>query len=271
MAVSQRIGTRFIARAGYIPSINMANQEGQGSSLSQAAIKIEREVIPMADQVVVATSSMKDILINKDISLSGKIKIIPNYVVTDIFKPAEGINLIPGNRLCFIGRLEKEKNLFSLLEALINLDVELYIIGGGSQQVQLESYAMEKQLRVNFLGNLPNSRLPEIIRLAKVYIQPSLYEGHPKTIIEAMACGAAVIAGDSPGIRELIIHRRNGFLCAVTPDGIRSALQEVLADEQLRIDMGKAARQFAVENYSLDKVVEMELDLYHQLFAEKRH
>jgi glycosyltransferase involved in cell wall biosynthesis len=83
-----------------------------------------------------------------------------------------------------------------------------------------------------------------------------------------MACGAAIIAADSPGIRELIQHRQNGYLCATTPDGIRQAITEVLSDSILCFQMGQAARQYAVDHFSLDKILQMELYLYKELMSD---
>jgi glycosyltransferase involved in cell wall biosynthesis len=85
-----------------------------------------------------------------------------------------------------------------------------------------------------------------------------------------MACGAAVIAGDSPGIQDLISHRQNGFLCATTPEGIRAAVMEVFADPDLRRQMGETACQYAVDNFSLERVVEMELILYQELVSNHK-
>jgi glycosyltransferase involved in cell wall biosynthesis len=267
LTAARRIGSKFVVRGGNIPSFQLSHQEGPEAQSTRAALLIEKEVLPIADKIVVATSFMAQMLEERYAIPSSKIVIIPNYVMTDLFTPALKNYPAPGKRLCFIGRLEKQKNLPALLGALIGLNVELDIVGNGSMRESLESFAAANNLRVNFLGNIPNLALPEVIRAADIYIQPSLYEGHPKTIIEAMSCGAAVIAGDSPGICDLISHRQNGFLCSTTPEGIRSAVLEVLSDSELRHRMGESARQYAVDNFSLDRIVEMELKLYQELIS----
>lgn len=94
-----------------------------------------------------------------------------------------------------------------------------------------------------------------------MFILPSHYEGHPKTLIEAMACGKATIGGRSPGIREIIQHEKNGWLCETDPDSIRAAIQHLVQHPELRDVLGKNARQFAVENYALDPLAEREYRL----------
>lgn len=266
LVAAKQLGAKFVARGGNIPSFQLSRQEGADSRSAQAAIKIEKEVLPAADKIIVATQFMAQMVVEQYTVPSDKVFVIPNYVVTNIFKPAPKIRSAV-KRLCFIGRLEEQKNLLALLEALKGLDVELDIVGSGSLRQPLETFSLENGLRVNFLGNLPNASLPDVICAADIYIQPSLYEGHPKTIIEAMACGVAVIAGDSAGIHDLITHGQNGFLCATTPDGIRAAIMHVLADSDLRRRMGETARHYAVDNFSLERVVEMELTLYQELIS----
>ena len=266
LIAARHLGARLIVRGGYIFSLNVARQSGENSLEVVAARSVEDLILPGADRVAVTTPAMADFVKERYKLPATSVALIPNYALTDVFKPMASKKLVVMKpRLCFIGRLEKEKNLNALLESLRGLDVELDIVGSGSLQKQLETFATENSVRVNFLGNLPNSMLPDVIRAADIYIQPSLYEGHPKTIIEAMSCGAAVIAGDSPGIRELISHRQNGFLCPTTPEGIRSAVLEVLSDSDLRHRIGESARQYAVDNFSLDRIVEMELKLYQEL------
>ena len=98
-----------------------------------------------------------------------------------------------------------------------------------------------------------------------IFVLPSLYEGHPKTILEAMACGASVVGADSPGIRELIRHGKTGYLCGTDPQSIRVALEELLAHLTLRRELGSNARQYVVENYSLAKIGKMELTMLKEV------
>ena len=94
---------------------------------------------------------------------------------------------------------------------------------------------------------------------------PSLYEGHPKALLEAMACGVPVIAADSPGIREVIRHGETGYLCGTSPDAIRDAIEALRSDCALRGRLGVAARKYVVDHFSLDRIAELEYALLQEV------
>jgi glycosyltransferase involved in cell wall biosynthesis len=78
-----------------------------------------------------------------------------------------------------------------------------------------------------------------------------------------------VIGADSPGIREMIDHGVNGYLCSTDPANIRKAIEQLLSNPDLRRTLGNNARQYAKENFSLDRIVEMEYDLYQEILNER--
>ena len=80
-----------------------------------------------------------------------------------------------------------------------------------------------------------------------------------------MACGLPVIGTDVTGTREVIQHKGNGYLCPTSPEGLLHAITEVLSDESLRKRIGKNARDYVVENFSLAKIVEREIALIEEL------
>jgi glycosyltransferase involved in cell wall biosynthesis len=161
--------------------------------------------------------------------------------------------------------LDAEKNPISLLEAIKGLDVELLVVGNGSLAKRLREMAVRDGMAVRFLGNVPNLQLPSILNSSDLFVLPSLYEGHPKTLMEAMACGLPVIGTDVPGIRELIVHLENGYLCGTRPEEIREAILDVLGDSGQMARMGRNAREFVVMRFALDRIVEMELELLEKL------
>ena len=226
--------------------------------------RMEASVFRSADRVVVTTPAMRQTIIERYKVEPDRIRIIPNYVETERFKPSPD-NRQP-NLLCFVGRLHEEKNISALLDAIRGLDVELHIIGGGSLQKQLIAKAQGVQAKVRFLGNVPNAELPEYLNRSSLFILPSHIEHHPKALLEAMSCGLPVIGTNVPGIREVIRHRDTGYLCNTPPEDIRAAIREVLGDPGLCIQMGTNARNFIVESCALKKVKEMELMLHQELF-----
>jgi glycosyltransferase involved in cell wall biosynthesis len=207
---------------------------------------------------------MKDDILRRKIACNEKITVVPNYVLTDTFKPSktkEDIDIL------FIGRLAEQKNIEALLEAVSNMEVKLTIIGQGHLKDILRG-RNSNLAEITWIDRIANTDIPQYINRAKIFILPSLYEGHPKTLIEAMACGAAVIGADSPGIREVIRHKETGLLCGIEPQSITSAIQELIDNPSLRKQLGTAARDFAEKEYALDAIVKAEYDLYQRTVRE---
>ncbi len=251
----------LIARCGYMFSSFASKRHGVDSVLTKKAKMLEAQVFNAANRIVVTTKSMGHYVLDQ---YGMKATVIPNYVLTDLFRPAPATKCVP-RRICFVGRLSEQKNLLSLIEAIKELNIELEIIGDGPQREILKAGSREKSLKIQLLGNIPHHELPKHFNAAEIYILPSLYEGHPKSLLEAMACGRPVISTDVPGIRELIRHRETGYLCGISPEEIRLAIKEVLADADLRIRMGRNARRFIMEHFAFDHVVEKELSLLKRL------
>jgi glycosyltransferase involved in cell wall biosynthesis len=270
LRVALQFGKSFVARCGYMRSLHMRAWREQGRPGADALVgeaeETERDVFHGADRVVVTTSALKAYTVEQYQLPGSKVRVIPNYVLTDLFRPdpEEGT---PGNRLCFIGRLEALKNPVALLEAIQGLDVELWMIGEGSLRKPLEEQACRLGLNVRFLGRVSHHQLPSCLNRCDLYVQPSLIEGHPKTVLEAMSCGLPVIGGDSPGIRELIKHGETGYLCGTSPQEIRAAICTVLGNNVLRRQLGEQAHRFVVEHFSLEHVLALELKLYEELLA----
>jgi glycosyltransferase involved in cell wall biosynthesis len=141
------------------------------------------------------------------------------------------------------------------------------VIGDGPLRQALAEKATRDGVHVRFLPSQPHGKLPHFLKQADLFVLPSYWEGHPKALLEAMACGLPVVGADVPGIGEVIRHGETGYLCDTSPAGIRAALQDVMADAALRARLGQNARQFVVENFSLDRVLDLELNLLHSLVA----
>lgn len=261
-------GKTMIVRCGYMWSLYLSQYENATSTLSsnnaELLVHHEREAFIRADRVVVTTALMKKYAVEHHSLPCAKVQIIPNYVLTDLFAPSRQ-SCQSRRQVVYVGRLAQQKNLLGLLQAIRGLDVELIMIGDGPQRQQLEERATSYGISVRFLGNRPHYEIPKFLNQADLFVLPSHWEGHPKALLEAMACGLPVVGADSPGIRELIEHRQTGFLCGPSPDEIRAAILEVLDDERLKAKIGRLAREFVVENFSIDKILKLELNLLGSL------
>lgn len=257
--VAKTFSKPFIARCGYLWSYNAAKEYGADSAEAQQADRIERLAFSEADAISVTTQAMKMNVAVRLPDCESRISIIPNYVDTDLFKPM-GCDRV-SNQILFIGRIAPEKNLLSLFEAIRPLDVRLVIIGDGPQRKELESGFPDLKNKVSWLGNIPNMELPFHINRSAIYILPSLYEGHPKALIEAMACAVPVIGCNSPGIREIIRPLESGLLSEPDPQSLRSAIEHLITNQKLAQKLGNQAREFILESYSLDNVIKLEMQI----------
>tara|TARA_B100001179_G_scaffold76837_1_gene54063 strand:- start:25 stop:1167 length:1143 start_codon:yes stop_codon:yes gene_type:complete len=106
---------------------------------------------------------------------------------------------------------------------------------------------------VNFLGKL-NDVKPAIAD-SSVYVLPSYREGTPRTVLEAMAMGRAVITTDAPGCRETVVDGHNGYLVPVKDvNALAAAMERFITDPQLIASMGSAARQVAMDKFDVNTV-----------------
>jgi glycosyltransferase involved in cell wall biosynthesis len=249
----------LIARSGYMWSA-LASYHGATDEAGLAA-NIENDIYSKADGIVVTTELMRQYIVDR-YTTACNINVIPNYVLTDYFCP----DSTPiKKRICFLGRLEKEKNPLSLIKALVGIDVELVMIGKGPLAKHLLQLAQKTRLKVKLIDRVAHTEIPDLMRACALFVHVSPHEGHPKSLIEAMACGMAVIGADSPGIREIISHGHNGWLCGINPRSIRNAIQTLLQQPGLCQKLGQNARYYAVKHYALDRIVAMELEVYNRL------
>lgn len=264
LAAAKHSGRKFIARGGYLYSDYIEHLHGPTAPQTQETRQVESHLFENADQIVVTTSLMQQKIVKNYQLAVEKIQIIPNYVDTTHFSPRADASYAP-NRLCFVGRLEPVKNLSTLLEACVGLDVELYIIGSGSLENTLKDMARKLCLKSKFFGTIPNNQLPELLTKSSAFVLPSIYEGHPKALLEAMSCELVVIGNNVPGISGVIQSGKTGFLFDADFTHLRSVLQVILEDSSLRKRIGKQARQYIIERFALDKVVAQELGLLEKL------
>ncbi len=115
-----------------------------------------------------------------------------------------------------------------------------------------------EQGTVNYWGRLSDVR--PAIAACNVYVLPSYREGTPRTVLEAMAMGRAVITTDAPGCRETVIDGVNGFLVQVrSVDALVAAMQRFLNEPALARHMGAKSRELAENKYDVNKVNAMML------------
>ena len=161
-----------------------------------------------------------------------------------------------------MGRFTQQKNLFNLLNAIKGLNVNLTIFGSGHQEEELKAIVKQNKLKVIFKGNIENKDLPKELNKHDLFILPSYFEGNPKVLLEAMSCGLSVIGTNVEGIKEIINHKENGYLCNTDAESLKKAIIEVLKNKNLQKKMKNNARKTILKEFSFKKVSEEEMKIY---------
>ncbi|HEY4474199.1 MAG TPA: glycosyltransferase [Candidatus Paceibacterota bacterium] len=153
-----------------------------------------------------------------------------------------------------VGSLTEKKGQRYAIEALDQVDeweekspnTHLVFVGDGPRRMSLEDYsrALSLKERMHFLGN--RTDIPELLAATDVFILPSLWEGMPNAVLEAMAAGVPVVATDVGGVSEIIKNGENGFLVPTDDASLLSwrmgeILAKVVNDAPLRERIGKNA------------------------------
>lgn len=262
--VSRR--AKLLARSGFTWSI-FATRQGIAASGVEPIKKLESRLYHIANKAAVTSRADKEYIQTEYDIEADKISVIPNYINTEIFQPNNS-NHKHTDRIIFVGRLNKQKNLKVLIQALAGSGIQLDIIGSGEEKESLDSLAKQNNAALNFLGNIPNNQLPEKLAQYSLFVLPSLYEGMPKTLLEAMSCGLACVGTDVTGINEVIKHEENGLLAQNDAKDLQKQILRLANDQGLRDRLGRRARQFILDNYSLDTQIEKEIKIYEKLLEK---
>jgi glycosyltransferase involved in cell wall biosynthesis len=198
------------------------------------------------------------------------IRVIPNGVDADFFRPdGAGFRRDRSHgplRILFVGRFQEQKNLPFLLRQFARLPLgrfELHLVGDGPQKKTLRDLAKQLGLEGSIVwhGWLPRAALPQVYQSADCLVNPSLYEGMPNVVLEAMACGLPVVASKVAGNDALVLDGETGFLFELEePAGLIFALMQ-LYDVDLRLRMGTCGRARAEEFFSWKSVASDYADL----------
>ena len=216
----------------------------------------------------------------REIQPAAKVLAVPNSVDVTAFTPESQ----PGDAafrfgatevVLILGHLSEVKGYPTFIEAAARIaaqrpGVAFVALGGETVDVgaraRYEALAREKRVNVHFLGWRPE--VASIIRAADVVVLPSLVEGLPLSVLEAMACGRPVVATAVNGTPEAVEHGVTGLLIAPRdPAMLSDAVLSLLNDDGLRARMGQAGRQRVVERFSNEIFVRRMQALYGELIG----
>ena len=252
------------------------------SGTQQLTYQLYAPFLARYDRVVVFSDLQADVLMRLGVPAQ-RLAVIPNGVDPERWKPslpaAESPELLElrhrfsGRRVfLYMGRIATEKNVEALLRAWRLVQPEgctLVVVGDGPvRQALMQTYGPE--IHVHWWGHEPDqTRRLALLQLAEVFLLPSLVEGLSLALLEAMASGTACVATDAGADGEVL---EGGAGIVISTQGVTTQLRTllpVLRDQPvLTAELGRRARQRALERYTLDRNIDQLERLYAELVPQ---
>jgi glycogen synthase len=253
-------------------------QLGHGYQLSAW---IERTSIESADKVVAVSKQMKADILEHFKVPADRVEVIHNGIDLDLWKrrplspELKAAYGIQDDYVLFLGRCTQQKGVEHLVDAAADIPCQVVMVMGGADTKEYEALVAEKmKARRNILHiakMLSEDEAAQLYSQARAFICPSIYEPFGIINLEAMACGAPVIASAVGGIVEIVVEGKTGLLLeAGKPAQIAAAVRRLLDDPALARSMGEAGRRRAEEQFSWSSIARKTKAMYEGLVQAKR-
>jgi glycosyltransferase involved in cell wall biosynthesis len=256
------------------------------AALSDSMVKklikqqVEKWALRNAAAVIATTEALKAQV--RAIAPKARVELIPNGVDTARFAPGGRRRAaVDPLRVLYVGRLSAEKNVATAVRAMASVRasasaapaVTLRVVGAGPLERALREQAGESGApdRLTFGGVVDQGDLPAEYAAADAFVLPSLAEGHPKALIEAMSCGLPCVVSNRGGNLTLVAHEVTGLLFdPERPDQLAACLERLRDDPALAARLGAAARGQAIARYDLGALVAREIALLKDVSRSRR-
>lgn len=241
-----------------------------------------RYALKKVDHLITVSNKLKA-KVNEMVGIVNNISVIYNGADAEKFKPiskeiAKGkLNINETNRvILFVGNLIPVKGVNFLIESFARLqreykknDIVLYLIGDG---IEKETFiSMVKRLNIEkdvfFKGKRPHNEIPLWLNIADIFVLPSISEGFPTVIPEAMMCGVPIVATDVGGISEAIIDNENGLLIeSKSVEELTKAINTFLNNDQFKLKVIEAGKRYSTD-FTWEKNAEKTIKLYEEVLS----
>jgi L-malate glycosyltransferase len=275
----------FYANLTLIPSAKLArvpvvigSHRQLGDLLTPAQLHTQLTMFRWCDRVVCNSRAAADRLLQAGVP-ARKVVVVGNGLPPEAF--AEPVPALPRRdgilRVGMIARMNAAyKNHRTFLRAAARLhrtfpSVEFLLVGDGPLRQELEHDATELGLlgHVRFLGDRRD--IPAILASIDISVVPSVSESLSNVMLESMAAGVSVVATSVGGNNELGGDGRALLVPPNDEESLVAGLERMLADAELRSAMALTARNFARENFSIERVRNQYFELYAEVLAGKRN
>lgn len=286
----------FLPQAGFVAAyagkyLNIPSVVSiRGNDIERAAFDPSRfsHVMYALQNASAVTTNASELAKKAKAFIDREIHLIPNGIDTERFKPmernealAEVIGLDEGKKreeksavIGFVGELREKKGLATLLSAYAQagrkMPVSLLIVGeirpGDDRAIFDEFRSANPDSQIIVTGQIPHKDLPAYYALMDVFVHPPLRDGMPNAVLEAMACGKAVIATPVGGVLDILEDGKNGMAVNVNDANILSnVILELSGNFKKREELGKNAREMVTKRFTLKQELEANLAVYRNL------
>ena len=175
--------------------------------------------------------------------------------------------------IVWAGRMDPVKNLGTFVDVIARvrrcMPVQAVLLGDGPERPRIEDLIGERGLKSVITMTLWSNRVVGWLKAADLLLFPSLTEGSPNVVLEAMAGGCPVIAGDVPACREIIDHGVHGWLNEpCDAEGMARRVAWALLNERARRGCAIAARDRVVARYAMQRIVGMWGELFERVLSQ---
>ena len=262
------------ARLARVPVI-LGSQRQLGDLLSPAKAWAQRRVLGYCDTVVCNSQAAAERLIQQGIA-ADRLAVIGNGLPQSFF--ARSTPVLPPSRskvrVGMIARMNsRSKNHASFLRAAVLVsrkfpDVEFVLAGDGPLRMELLDQAKDLGLhQITFLGD--SQDVPAVLASLDISVMPSASESLSNAILESMAAGIPVIASKVGGNGELLASDRGILVTPGDDHGLAQAIERLIRNASLRTEYGARAREFALTQFSMEKIKQEHQELYRKLLRRK--
>lgn len=272
------VGTNHFMPDNLTPYLHLPNKVD--NIIHKIAWMHFRHVFHKFDFATTPTKSAGNII--KDIGFKKEVRAISCGIDFEVFNPEnDGSYLkkryhLPNKKiLLYVGRLDKEKNIDWVIEALPEIlkkaDIHFVIVGGGTQRAYLQNLVLSKGLekKVTFTGIISDKDLPKIYTVADCFVMAGTAELQSLVTMEAMASGLPIVAANACALPELVSDGENGYL--FEPGDIKKLAKSIISimtNSDLHKQMVKRSLEL-IRKHDINKSIQEFEDIYMLLKKKK--
>ncbi len=273
--ITSFVGLIF-AKVKRVPLLHKEHGAGHITQLSKPIDLISRVydhtlgalILKLAWKLIADSAGVRDFLRHLGVKETAKITIINDGVDAELFSTREtnlkkNLNLGRATIITFVGRLIPAKGVQDVLSIFPDIKeqygkVKLLIVGDGYYKQELQKLVREKNKDdILFLGQKNNQEVAEILNITDIFVSPSYLDSSPYSLFEAGNIGIALVAADTPGIRDFVKDHENGLL--FSPGDVKTLKNKIcqlIEDDALRGRLGRNAQVISREMSNWDTIID---------------